>query len=144
SDGSPSVVFDVSVVWPQMDEAAYFGLAGDAVRTIAPHSEADPVAILLQFLTLAGNVIGRYPYYQVESDWHHANLFLVSVGESAKARKGTSMGRVRAVVKLADGTWAGDRIKGGLSSGEGLINEVRDERREWNRKEGREEIVDHG
>src|SRR5262249_27469062 len=34
--------------------------------------------------------------------------------------------------------------KGGLSSGEGLINEVRDERREWNRKEGREEIVDPG
>jgi hypothetical protein len=30
--------------WPVMDEAAYYGLAGDEVRTIGPHTEADPVA----------------------------------------------------------------------------------------------------
>ena len=35
-------------------------------------------------------------------------------------------------------------MKSGLSSGEGFINEVRDERKEWNRKEAREEIVDPG
>src|SRR5262249_44990302 len=61
-----------------------------------------------------------------------------------KGRKGTSLGRVRAVVKVADETWAGDRIKGGLSSGEGLINEVRDERQEWDNKEKRFEVVDPG
>jgi hypothetical protein len=131
-------------MWPVMDDAAYHGLAGDVVRTIRPHSEADPVAMLLQFLTLVGNVMGHTAYYQVESDRHHTNLFAVLVGETSKARKGTSMGRVRSVVKLADETWAGDRIRGGLSSGEGLINEVRDERKEWNRKEGREEIADLG
>src|SRR5262245_26526740 len=105
-----------SVAWPTMDAAAYHGLAGDVVRTIAPHSEADPVALLMQFLTMAGNVIGRLPYYQVESDRHHANLFTVLVGDSSKARKGTAAGRVRAVVKIADQTWSDDRIKGGLSS----------------------------
>ena len=47
-------------------------------------------------------------------------------------------------MKVADQTWNDDRLKGGLSSGEGLINEVRDQRSEWNRKEGREEIVDPG
>src|SRR5262249_11956918 len=52
--------------------------------------------------------------------------------------------RVRAIMKIADQGWSDDRLKGGLSSGEGLINEVRDERREWNRNEGREEIVDPG
>jgi hypothetical protein len=31
-------------VRPVMDEAAYFGVGGDVVRTIAPHTEADPVA----------------------------------------------------------------------------------------------------
>ena len=45
---------------------------------------------------------------------------------------------------IADPQWVGDRVKGGLSSGEGLINEVRDERREWNNKTGCEEIVDSG
>ncbi len=47
--------------WPVLDGAAYHGLAGDVVNTIAPHSEADKVALLLQFLTAAGNVIGRSP-----------------------------------------------------------------------------------
>lgn len=56
-----------------MDPAAYYGLAGDVVRTIAPHSEADPVAILVQFLTAVGNAIGRGPYYQVEGDRHGTN-----------------------------------------------------------------------
>ncbi len=32
--------------WPAMDQEAYHGLAGDVVRTIEPHTEADPVAIL--------------------------------------------------------------------------------------------------
>jgi Protein of unknown function (DUF3987) len=127
-----------------MDEAAYQGLAGEAVKAIEPHSEADPVALLIQFLTVAGNLMGRSAYYRIEDDRHHANLFAVLVGQSAKARKGTSMGRVRAIAKIADEQWSDDRLKGGLSSGEGFINEVRDERREWNKKEGREEIVDPG
>src|SRR5262249_20688198 len=60
--------------WPTMGEDGYHGLAGDVVHTLEPHTEADPVAILLQFLTLAGNVMGRTAYYQVESNRHHTNL----------------------------------------------------------------------
>ena len=112
--------------WPLLEETVYLGLAGEVVDTIAPHSEADPVAILIQFLAAAGNIIGRRCWYQVESDRHHANLFAVLVGSSSKARKGTSWGRVSAVAKVADHQWSEDRIKGGLSSGEGFINEVRD------------------
>jgi hypothetical protein len=71
--------------WPVMADAAYHGLAGEVVKTIEPHSEADPVALLLQVLVLAGSVIGRLPHYQVESDRHHANLFCVLVGASANS-----------------------------------------------------------
>ena len=39
------------------DEAAYYGLAGEIVRRIAPQTEADPVALLVQFLVAFGNVI---------------------------------------------------------------------------------------
>jgi hypothetical protein len=138
---SPSLHFSA---WPALDDAAFYGLAGEVVRTIEPHSEADRIAILIQFLTLVGNVMGRTAYYQVEGDRHHANLFAVLVGDSAKARKGTSLGRVRSIMKEVDQSWADDRLKGGLSSGEGLINEVRDERREWNKKDRCEEIVDPG
>jgi len=139
-----SVSSVASAAWPQMDKAAYQGLAGEVVESIEPHSESDPVAILVQFLTLAGNALGRTAYYRHEANRHHSNLFSVLVGETSKARKGTSLGWARAVVKVADQAWGDNRLKGGLSSGEGLINEVRDERREWNRKEGREEIVDPG
>jgi hypothetical protein len=127
-----------------MHEDAFYGLAGEVVHTIEPHSEADPVALLLQVLTMAGNVIGSTPYYQVESDRHRANLFGVLVGQSSKGRKGTSMGRIRAVMKVADETWSGDRIKGGLSSGEGLINEVRDPVQKYDPKEKQYETVDPG
>ena len=140
----PSVVNVVSVVWPGMAGAAYHGLAGEVVRIIGPHSEADPVALLVQFLTATGNLMGRTAYYQVESDRHCPNIFSVMVGDSAKARKGTSWGRVRALGFIADPEWFGGRVKGGLSSGEGLINEVRDERKEWNKKSGCEEVVDGG
>ena len=112
--------------WPIIEDDAYYGIAGDIVRTFDPHTEADPVGILIQFLAHFGNVIGKSPYYQVEAERHHANLYIVLVGRSAKARKGVSGNRVRSVMRAVDDSWIKDRIKSGLSSGEGLINEVRD------------------
>ena len=130
--------------WPIMGSAAYYGPAGDVVRTIEPHTEADPVAILIQFLVVFGNMIGNAPHYIIESDRHPANLFITLVGVSSKGRKGTAAGRVRAVAKLADGTWASECTAGGLSSGEGLINAVRNPIKKWNAKEKVEEVVDPG
>jgi Protein of unknown function (DUF3987) len=130
--------------WPTMDEAAYYGLAGDIERTIAPHTEADTAAVLIQSLVYFGNAVGNSPYYLVEADKHHTNLFAVLVGQSAKGRKGTSGGRVRSVMKIADEQWIEERMKGGLSSGEGLINEVRDEIKKWDPKEQQYAIIDPG
>src|ERR1700730_9542763 len=141
---NPSLASPTSLEWPALDVAAFYGLPGEIVRTIEPHSEADPAALLLQVLALSGNIIGQAPHYPVESDNHRANLFCVLVGESAKARKGTSLGRIRAVAKVADESWADNRLKNGLSSGEGLINEVRDAVQKWDAKEKHFEIVDPG
>lgn len=112
--------------WPVMAEEAYRGLAGDIVTTIAPESEADPVALLIQILAASGNAIGRGPYYQVEGDRHGPNLYAVLVGETAKGRKGTAWGRVRQVMAVADPCWVSERVHSGLSSGEGVIWAVRD------------------
>lgn len=130
--------------WPVLDDAALYGLAGDVVNTLNPHTEADPVGILVQFLTAFGNLIGNNAYYQVESDRHHAYLFSVHVGASAKGRKGTAGSRVRAVTKLADETWADERTASGMSSGEGLINAVRDPVEKWDAKAKQFETVDPG
>lgn len=112
--------------WPTLDPVALYGLPGDVVRAIAPHTEADPVAILAQFMIAAGNTIGRGPHYRVEGDRHGPNLFGVLVGVTAKGRKGTSWGRVRQPMEIADPQWASERIHSGLSSGEGVIWAVRD------------------
>ena len=54
------------------------------------------------------------------------------------------MGRIRSIVKVADETWISDRIKSGLSSGEGFIHEVRDPLEKYDIKEKRFAIVDPG
>jgi len=61
------------IPWPTMDRAAYHGIVGKIVDEIAPHTEADPNAILVQLLVQFGNVIGRGPFYQVEWTQHFAN-----------------------------------------------------------------------
>lgn len=113
--------------WPAPpNEPAFRGLAGDFVRAVEPFSEADPVALLAQFLAYFGAVVGRGPHVRVEDDRHGVNEFLVLVGDTAKGRKGTSRGRIHRLFEPLDPDWALERIARGLSSGEGLIWSVRD------------------
>src|SRR5690349_12736265 len=81
--------------WPCMAQAAHYGLAGDIVQAIAPYTEADPTAILVQLLVAYGNVIGHSPHIKVEADRHSTNLFVCLVGATGKSRRGTSWGHVR-------------------------------------------------
>jgi hypothetical protein len=110
---------------PHLEEEAFHGLAGDVVWAIEPHTEADPVAVLVNFLVAFGNAVGLAPHAIAEADRHGSNLFAVLVGETAKGRKGSSFGHVRELFKRVDPVWSG-RIMGGLSSGEGLVWHVRD------------------
>jgi hypothetical protein len=112
--------------WPAPpDPVAYHGLSGAIVAKIAPHTEADPAAILTQLLVCCGALIGRDAYFQVEATRHHPNEFVVLVGDSAKARKGSSFDHVARLLAHADPAFT-SRLTTGLSSGEGLIWAVRD------------------
>ena len=112
--------------WPKASPAMFYGLAGDIMRAIEPHTEADPVAILFQTLVSYGSAIGRTAHFLAEDDQHFGNEFGVIVGVSSKGRKGTSAGRVRKLFLDADPSWAAECHKSGASSGEGLIWHVRD------------------
>ncbi|MGH3260424.1 MAG: DUF3987 domain-containing protein, partial [Trebonia sp.] len=101
------------------------GLPGQVVAKIAPHTEADPAASLTQLLVCCGALIGRDAYFQVEATRHHPNEFVVLVGDSAKARKGSSFDHVARLLAQANPAFA-SRLTTGLSSGEGLIWTVRD------------------
>jgi hypothetical protein len=112
--------------WPAPPaDAAYQGMAGGLVETIAPHTKADPVAILAQLLVAAGVAVGRGAWVAVEATRHHPNEFVVVVGDSAKARKGSSWDHVARLMGAAVAGFAG-RTSTGLSSGEGLVWALRD------------------
>jgi hypothetical protein len=112
--------------WPAPPApAAYHQLLGEIVTTIAPHTEADPIAILTQLLVAFGAAVGRGAWFTVEATRHHANEFMLLVGDSSKARKGSSWDHVRRLIAEVDPTIE-RRILTGLSSGEGLIWAVRD------------------
>jgi hypothetical protein len=112
--------------WPASpDPTVYHGLAGEIVNTIAPETEADPVAILSQLLVAFGAAVGHGAWFQVEATRHHPNEFLVLIGDSARSRKGSSWDHVHRLITSAD-TTIGARVLTGLSSGEGLIHSVRD------------------
>jgi hypothetical protein len=112
---------------PAIGDAALHGPAGEFVRRSEPHSEAHPVALLAQFLVGFGTACGRGAHYQVEADSHYPNEFCVLVGPSAKGRKGSSWGHVRRVLAEADPGFVTGCLASGLSSGEGLIAQVRDQ-----------------
>jgi hypothetical protein len=116
-----------STAWPDPPtKYAWQGLGGDLVRAIDPHTEADPIAVLTQLFVAFGNAIGRGAYSVVEADYHYPNLFAVMIGDSSKARKGTSLSRIQKLFEIVDPGWERNCVQSGLVSGEGLIHAVRD------------------
>ena len=114
--------------WPAtLSSDAYIGIAGDFIRLVAPQTEGDPCALLIALLTLVGSLVGRGAYLPVGPTRHYGNLFSVIIAETSKGRKGTVMAEAKRFAAMIDPTISA-RMLGGLSSGEGLIEAVRDAR----------------
>lgn len=109
-----------------LQPAAYHGVIGEIVRTLAPQTEADPIAILAATLVGAGNMLGRTPTMRLAGTDHHPRLFALVIGPTA-SRKGTAQDVADAVLGIASPQWRTERRGSGLSSGEGLIAAVRDQ-----------------
>jgi hypothetical protein len=108
-------------------DAALYGLPGRAVRSLEPHSEADPAALLLQFLAAAGNLAGPAPHSLVGSTRHGLNLFVILVGESSKARKGTSWRQVASLFNEVDSLWASRRVTTNRPTVNSILQALRNE-----------------
>jgi Bifunctional DNA primase/polymerase, N-terminal/Protein of unknown function (DUF3987) len=114
--------------WPTpISRKGFYGLAGDIVRAIEPETEADPAALLVQLLAAAGNSIGRGPHFEVEGTRQSTNLFVLVVGRSSKARKGTAWAHIVSLFKRVDIRWTEQCLASNLSSGEGLVWPGRDQ-----------------
>ncbi len=117
--------YDPRKTLPILDSKALYGLAGEFVATIFPHTEADKAALLIQMLVAFGNIIGRGPHFNAESTPHYTVLYALLVGNTSAA-KGSSLAQVRRIYNRVDENWAQECNKGGLSSGEGLIEVIGD------------------
>jgi hypothetical protein len=81
SPNSQFLAFDLRDDYPEpLGPAAFYGLAGEIVRRIEPHTEADPVALLFQLVTAFGNLIGHDNYIVADGTRHYLNLNGVLVG----------------------------------------------------------------
>ena len=112
--------------WPRLGQDALYGLAGDIVNTLAPHTEADPAGLLAETLVQFGNCVGLGPHIRIGAARHPAKLFANLVGNSARARKDTARAEVGRLFSLVDPDWVNGRQIRGLGSGEGLIEKVKD------------------
>lgn len=121
-----SAVIDPGDRWPTLNGEALHGLAGEVVRLFEPHTEADPVALVVSFLSEAGTILNRGPHLFLDGVFHPLLFWAVLVGNSSKSRKGTAGKRVQTLMSLADPAWMRGECKGTLSSGEGLAFAVRD------------------
>lgn len=135
--------------WPSRPEAMLsHGVVGELLRRVEQETEADAVALATTFLVALGSVIGRDPHAVVDGTRHGINLFAAIIGGTSEGRKGTSLGIVRAVMRDVDADWVRDCRTPNLTSGEGLIDRVRDDvwRVGVDKKTGQPEqvLVEHG
>jgi hypothetical protein len=112
---------------PELAVPAFYGIAGRIVNSLAPHTEADPAAILLQFLAAFGNLVGPASHCRVGATRHGLNLFVVLVGESSKARKGTSWRQISSLLAEADPLWSASRITTARPTPGAILHALRDQ-----------------
>lgn len=142
--------------WPELGSKALVGIAGEFVAMATEKSEADPVAVLVTFLAHFGIECGPNPHIMVGDTKHYARLFVTIVGDTSKARKGTSAQPVERLFRELSSFYSlysynkneiclpAKTSPGPLSSGEGLINEVRDPVKVSDAKKGSCKTSDQG
>lgn len=117
------------VAFPILGEAALQGTVGKIVNTVMPYTEAHPAAVLVQTLARFGATIGNSAHIWADNRKHPARLWPLVVGKTSDGAKGTSDGVVATLFAAVDGRRSTSMPlirTSGLSSGEGLIETVRD------------------
>ncbi|MDP2443289.1 DUF3987 domain-containing protein [Rhodoferax sp.] len=119
---------------PVMSPDGFPGILKAIVEAATDSSEAHPVAVAANVLSLFSCAIGRVAYQRIGDAVIHARPYVLIVGKSGKARKGTAEHTPREIFKRADAMLrarhhSNDRLRihaGGLSTGEGVAYAIRD------------------
>ena len=111
---------------PLWDDEWMYGIAGDIVRKASKHCEAHPAGMYLDLLVSLGNIMGRSAYFNVGATRHHTNEFMIRVGNTATARKGTGRDAINEPLKMIDSNWYTTRVMSGFGSGEAIVGRIAD------------------
>jgi hypothetical protein len=111
---------------PRLADQARHGLAGDFLADVESTTEAHPAGLLVSYLATFGCLVGPTPRLRLANVDHTARIWPVLVGETAKARKGTTQALVEAIAHDADADLRMRKLAG-FGSGEILIDAVADD-----------------
>lgn len=110
---------------PSVDRAIYHGILGEIAQTAARTSEGDPVGIMATLMWGTGVLIGPEPHVMIANTRHPFLIWPLLFGRSGSGRKGEAHEAARVVLRRATVLYE-DLRENGLSSGEGLIERIRD------------------
>jgi hypothetical protein len=116
-----------------MEADAYYGPLGEIAKGIKPFIEADSSALMVNLVVLAGVAMGRGPYIQVGAKRQYALLNTVTCGESGDNKSDGTNAPID-LIETAGAINVSDSFPdpvdfpriNGLSSGEGLLWQMRD------------------
>ena len=111
---------------PSAEPAMYAGVLGDITAAAAPTTEADPVGIYASLLAGVGVLIGPGPHVRVGNTRHPLLIWPLLLGRTGSGRKGEATCTAEIFLRKAAPDSADRRTVTGLSSGEGLIERIRD------------------
>ena len=117
----------VSVPPPVADPAMYRGILAGITEAAEPTTEADPPGIYASLQAGAGVLAGAGPYVRIGNVRHPLLIWPLLMGRTGSGRKGEATTIAEVFLYHAKvATFPGITVSG-LSSGEGLIEQVRDD-----------------
>jgi hypothetical protein len=110
---------------PCADPAMFYGVLGDLVQAADPTTEADPAGVLASLLAGTGVAVGPGPHVQIGNTRHPLLIWPLLFGRTGSGRKGEATDTAGLFLRAAVCDWFDISVTG-LSSGEGLIERIRD------------------
>ena len=112
---------------PVAERAMYRGILGEITAAAEPTTEADPAGIYASLQAGAGVLAGPGPYVQIGNVHHPLLIWSLLMGRTGSGRKGEATTAAELFLYRAKpSTFPGLHVAG-LSSGEGLIEQIRDD-----------------
>lgn len=110
---------------PSASPDLYHGILGEIVNAADPSTEADPVGVLGSLLAGCGVALGEGPHVQIGNTRHPLLIWPLLFGRTGSGRKGEAGETASLFLQRGAATYLDISVTG-LSSGEGLIERIRD------------------